>query len=115
VATRKPRQAKLPEMKPEEFADIEEAARAYLDARDRRMEMTKAEVDTKAALLAVMKEHQLPSHEFDDYLVTLDQTAELHVRKKKKPKAADNGEQEEGGEEWRLTRKKTIRRHLFFH
>ncbi len=56
--------------------DVEKAAAAYVAARDERMENTKVEVKTQAALVAAMQAHKLQSYKCDDedLLITLTDT-----------------------------------------
>ena len=51
------KQARLPEMDDAAIEEIEDAARIYVKARDRRMQLTDAEVAAKETLLATMQKH----------------------------------------------------------
>ncbi len=53
------KQLKIAGTEQERIKEVEDAAEGYVDARDKRMRLTKKEVEAHAALLAVMKEHKL--------------------------------------------------------
>lgn len=94
---RKPRtrQGFLPDMEPPSHKDIDDAAEDYVDARDARMRMLKTEIDAKGRLLERMREHALTTYKTpEDYVVTVDQLAQIKV-KKAKAEAEANGESEE--------------------
>lgn len=57
------RQNELPGMERKKVAEINKAAEEYVEIRDARMQMTKREVQSKAALLATMKKHEYAVYE----------------------------------------------------
>jgi hypothetical protein len=52
------KQESLPGMEDTEISDLEDAARNYASVRDRRMALTKQEVDLNGVLLQAMKRHK---------------------------------------------------------
>lgn len=86
-----------------EIKEVEEAAEAYVAARDTRMTWTKEEVKTKKALTDLMHKHGIPSYEYeveiegDDGKETIERVAELKVTEKLKvrKKGADDAEEDE--------------------
>ena len=52
------RQKELSGVERETIKEIDDAAEAYVEARDKRMALTKKEVDAKDALIAVMRTHR---------------------------------------------------------
>lgn len=71
--------------------DIEKAATKYRDARDERMEMTKDEVKTRAALIAAMKAHNLAEYRCDDEdMLVILKTGEDKVKVKKISEPGDD-------------------------
>lgn len=89
-----PRQRHLPGTEPPTIKPIEAAAEDYVEKRDHRMELLTAEVKAKNNLQALMREHEIKVYEFDGYEITVDETATVHVKRKKQPKAEENGEGE---------------------
>ena len=71
VETPKPKQASLAGMENRKIPDLHKAAEAYVAARDRRMELTKAEVATKARVIEKMKEHKKETYLCDGMEITL--------------------------------------------
>lgn len=55
--TRKPRQARLPEMDDAKIEELHDAALDYAKIRDQRQALTTQEVDLKQELLRLMKSH----------------------------------------------------------
>jgi hypothetical protein len=53
------RQTALPGMERKEIPEVNDAAEAYVEARDKRMALTEKEVEAKDALLTVMTKHKL--------------------------------------------------------
>ena len=53
----KPRQKKFEGIENEEIKEIRAAAESYVDVRDRRMALTKEEVEYRDKLLEVMEKH----------------------------------------------------------
>ena len=86
---KRPRQGYLPDMEPPSIKAVDRAALAYVEARDERMAKLKAETDAKDNLLALLKEHNLTSYEFDGYTVTITSTADVKVRRKKEQEGGD--------------------------
>ncbi len=56
------KQQRLKGTEDKRFPDVEEAAEAYRDVRDERMELTEKEIDAKSELMARMKEHKLKTY-----------------------------------------------------
>jgi len=70
--------APLPGMGDERIEEIKDAAFKYVDIRDRRMALTKEEVESKSDLLDLMHEHKLKRY-FDseaEILVEIEKQAE---------------------------------------
>jgi hypothetical protein len=69
------RQMKIPGTEAKKLVDLDRAAESYVEARDERMARTEAEVETRDALIAAMKENGLTTYRDDDadppLLVTL--------------------------------------------
>lgn len=79
----------LPNVVPDVNFDIEDAARLYVEARDRRMELTKDEVRAQEILLKAMKLANLEQYRTTDGLFcTLDVsfTEKVKVAKGKEEK-----------------------------
>ena len=74
------KQKELPGMEKPSIEDVERAADEYVDARDKRMALTKQEVETRDALIAAMRAHKIKSYEYDGRLVTLEATAKIKVK-----------------------------------
>lgn len=89
----KKRQGHLPEMEPVKCPKVEKAARKFLDVRDERFAIVKEFADARTNLVAEMKEAGLLVYEFDGYKVTLDETQNVKV-KKRKPAGSDEEETE---------------------
>lgn len=49
--------------RPNKVKDVDEAAEAYVEVRDKRMALTKKEAEKKSALIEVMKKHNLTAYE----------------------------------------------------
>ncbi len=81
VATEEPRarQGHLPEMEPPSIPEIDEAAEAFVDARDKRMRLGSKEAEKKEILEAAMKKHGLDRYEYDGKEVVFE--GNLKVRK----------------------------------
>jgi tryptophanyl-tRNA synthetase len=56
------RQKTLPTMKDRKIEALEDAALAYAEVRDERMELSKSEVDKKSDLMALMHQHKKKSY-----------------------------------------------------
>lgn len=74
------KQTTIPGTERKTHADVAKAAEAYVDARDKRMALTKKEVETKAALAAAMRKHKLETYvvegDDEDLEVTFEQGEE---------------------------------------
>jgi hypothetical protein len=53
------KQTELPGMERKTIREVNDAAEAYVDARDERMTLTKKEVAAKEALIGAMQKHEL--------------------------------------------------------
>lgn len=69
------RQSRLPGMEGRRIKEIEDAADAYVVERDKRMKLTKKEVEAKTKLIEMMKKHDKTIYKDEDadppYIVTL--------------------------------------------
>ena len=50
---------------------IEKAADKYVEIRDKRMDLTEKEIDSRAVLIAAMHEAGVTTYVYDDYKITL--------------------------------------------
>lgn len=92
----KRKQRILPGMEPPSIKAIDKAAEAYVDVRDRRMELTKEEVVAQLNLVAVMRENKLDTYEFDGQTVALVSKVKAKVKTKDGEEEGDvDGEKEE--------------------
>lgn len=90
----KPRQKKFEGIENEEIKEIRAAAESYVDVRDRRMALTKEEVDHRDKLLEVMEKHGCTEILMDDLSVEI-----IDGKKKVKVKRSDengDGDDEDG-------------------
>jgi len=77
-------QKTLPDVVPGVDPGIEKTARIYVDARDRRMAMTKDEIDAQSILLDAMKHAGVDQYRTTDGLLcTLDNKEKVKVSKAK--------------------------------
>jgi len=53
------KQTELPGMERKTIREVNDAAEAYVDARDERMRLTEKEVERKQALISAMQKHEL--------------------------------------------------------
>jgi hypothetical protein len=86
----RPRQQELIEDRA--IAPLEAMAEDYADARDRRMELTKEEVETKKKLLGLMKQHGKQTYHRGGITVKViveKEKVQVRVRKKDEPIGAD--------------------------
>ena len=60
--------------------ELDNAIRAYLDARDSRMELTKKEVEKRTILLDRMHSNGLTSYHWNGYDCTIDSKEKVKVR-----------------------------------
>jgi hypothetical protein len=76
-------QEALPGMADAVVPELEAAAVEYVDVRDRRMELTKAEVDRKDALLLLMKDKNIDAYDHAGIHIRLSLAANIKVRVQK--------------------------------
>jgi hypothetical protein len=73
------RQKELAGVEKESVKEIEAAAEAYVDARDKRMRLTEKEVEAKTTLIEVMRKHKRTVYRDDNaappLLITLKEGA----------------------------------------
>lgn len=94
------KQMKIPGTEPKTIKEVNDAAEAYVDARDERMKKTEKEVEAKEALVAVMKKHDLQVYKDDDAEPPLIVTLTPGVDKVKVTRAdGDEDAGDEAGEE----------------
>jgi hypothetical protein len=60
------KQLKIPGTETKSIKEIDDAAESYIIERDKRMKLTKKEVDAKVTLIEVMKKHKLTVYKDDD-------------------------------------------------
>lgn len=60
------KQQVIPGTKSRAIREIDDAAEAYLDVRDKRQRMTEQEVEKRSALEGVMRRHKLREYRSDD-------------------------------------------------
>jgi hypothetical protein len=80
---------------PETIPAIEGLAEQYVEARDRRMNVLKSEIELKKDLTKAMKEHELTEYRYDGHVVVL----EGGEPKLKVKSIKDDDEDAEGNEE----------------
>lgn len=75
-------QAFIPGTQPETIPEIHSAIEDYVEARDRRMELTKVETEKKAVLLGAMKKHKKTEYAVDGHEahLSVDETDKAKVR-----------------------------------
>lgn len=87
-----------------EIKEVEDAAEAYVTARDTRMAWTKKETETRKALIKLLHDNGLPAYEYevevdnpDGGKETIERVAELKTTEKLKvsKKGSDDGEEED--------------------
>lgn len=87
------KQATIPGTTQKAIAEIDHAAEAYVDVRDKRMKLTTKEVEAQAALVAAMQKHGLTVYRCtstDDPLdVTVISTMKAKVRSPKDENEGD--------------------------
>ena len=64
MATKK--QLPIKGMEKKSIKELDSAAEAYVEARDKRMKLTEDEVEARGALISVMKKHNLEIYKDDD-------------------------------------------------
>ncbi len=79
------------EFETKKIKSVEAAAKAYVTARDERMDKTKLEVEAKAVLENEMEKHNLETYRFDDGDVTREVVIE-QGKEKVKVKTVEPGE-----------------------
>jgi hypothetical protein len=78
---RRPKQKMIEGTEPESIPEIEEAAEAYREARDARMNKLTVEIERKKELAELMKKHKLVEHKYDGHVVVME-SGEPKVRVK---------------------------------
>lgn len=78
---KRPKQRPLPGMERAVAKDVEEAADAFVNIRDRRMSLTEKESEAQATLLAAMKAHKLSSYRYDENFVVVDSMEKVRVKR----------------------------------
>jgi cation transport regulator ChaB len=86
---KKAKQEELPGMEERIIKDLHECAIEYAEARDRRQEIGREEVELKTRLLALMKKHQKEAYEFQGVRITIVHEEETVKVKITKPKEAE--------------------------
>lgn len=76
-----------PEMEPVTIKELDHAAENYYDTVQDRLPYTAAEAEAKEAVTNLMKKHSLGRYEFNGFVVTCTDTANVAVKKKKQKKA----------------------------
>jgi hypothetical protein len=74
------RQTEIKGMEVKKFADVENAADAYVEARDGRMDLLKQEIELKAAVIAAMAAHGVKAYDRGEYHVTLENVEKCKVK-----------------------------------
>lgn len=69
---RKSKQQFIEGTEPESIPEIEQAAEAYREARDSRMNKLEVEIELKKDLTELMKKHKLSEYKYDDQVVVLE-------------------------------------------
>ncbi len=77
------KQRPLPGMERAVAKDVEEAADAFVNIRDRRLALSEKETEAQATLLAAMKAHRLQSYRYDENLVVVDSKEKVRVKNAK--------------------------------
>ncbi len=93
------KQTTIPGTTPKAIAEIEQAAEAYVDIRDKRMKLTAKEVEAQAALVEAMQKHGLTAYRCqstDENLDVLMVTkTKARVRSPKDEEAGEKADEEE--------------------
>jgi hypothetical protein len=76
----KAKQNYLPEMEPQNIEAIVQAADAYVEARDKRMDWSKREGERKAALIQVMENNQLEVYSYRGLKVRVSKDTTTNVK-----------------------------------
>lgn len=79
-------QKKLPGMEDTALKDLEKQARAYVDVRDERMELSRQESTLKESLLNLMKKHKKTVYRHADLeirIVPVEETVKVKILKEK--------------------------------
>ena len=66
MASKKPRQQRIPGTEGQKIKELDHAAEQYVAARNERMELTESEVEARDALIQVMEQHELTVYRDDD-------------------------------------------------
>ena len=94
--TKRQQQEHLPGLEPIRHIEIEEAAEAYIAARDQRMAMTKVEVEQRTILMQAMSVRDLREYKYDGYVVSRVAGVEKIKVNQIPTGGADAGERDEG-------------------
>lgn len=89
-AAKKPKQQYLGDMAPPSIPEIDAAAETYYDAVQERLPLTKAEAEAKDNLIMAMVEHGQTRYEYEDKIVSLLDSKNVKVKRKK----SENGDEE---------------------
>jgi hypothetical protein len=81
----------IPGTEPVSIKEIEDVAEAYVDVRDKRMNLTEDESEFKTKLIEVMKKHNLETYNFNGYIVVRSHIDEDEVKVKKARAAKEDG------------------------
>lgn len=90
------KQATIPGTTPKAIAEIDRAAEAYVEIRDKRMKLTAKEVEAQATLVAAMQKHKLDAYRCTSTDDPLDVTMIVVAKAKVKAPKDEDGD---GGEE----------------
>lgn len=95
------RQKALPGMEPVAIPEVDAAAEAYVQQRDKRMRMSVKEKDAKNALIAAMAKHELSIYRDDgaNLVVTVSEGSPNVKVEEAKPEPKDDDADEDGGSE----------------
>jgi hypothetical protein len=91
------KQTTIPGTTPKSIAEIDKAAEAYVEVRDKRMKLTVKEVEAQATLVAVMQKHGLTVYRCSSTDETLDVV--MITKTKAKVKGPKDEDAAEGDEE----------------
>jgi hypothetical protein len=90
------RQMKIPGTEQETIKEIDSAAEAYIDVRDKRINLTDRESEAKEALIGVMKKHKVEVYRDENAVPPLVVTLIPGEDKVKVSRAKEEEEGEEG-------------------
>lgn len=78
------RNQRLPGMEDQKIEGLHNAAAEYAEIRDQRQQLTTQEVELKAKLLRLMKQHKKTEYDFEGVhieLVTEEETVKVRIKK----------------------------------